>query len=60
MERIKFLIIVVFVLSAFYGSASAQVEADSIRTKSLGEVTIFGEKLFTIERLWNTGYKCVV
>lgn len=32
-------------------TASAQVGVDSIRTKRLGEVTVEGEKLFTIERL---------
>ena len=50
MERINFSDVVIFLL-VLSGTATAQVEVDSMRTRTLEEVTIQGEKLFSIERL---------
>ena len=50
MERINFSGVVFFLL-LLSGTATAQVEVDSMRTRTLEEVTIQGEKLFSIERL---------
>lgn len=46
-KKIKILFSIIWLAS----TAFAQEETDSIRTRQLGEVTIEGHKLFTIERL---------
>ena len=50
MEQINY-IKILFLVLVLSKTASAQEDVDSIRTKRLDEITIEGDKLFTIERL---------
>ena len=50
MEQINY-IKILFLVLVLSKTASAQEDVDSIRTKRLDEITIEGNKLFTIERL---------